>query len=455
MKVLRAFAFIGMLGISIAAAGCSGQSGGVTPPVTADPSQQTMPMPDSTPAPQPDGVTATAPPITTDATATYSSVPTHVQTGEYLTTSTEVASNPTKYAPYLTYAYAALGRLGATQAAGIKTVLYTSPIMPSTSLYELKSLRYTFPADEAKTCSGSTVTTYGGAGLLSDPAKAAAYRSYFQNMINHYTSVAKSANPGYAQPWNYFFIDNDGPLYKTSATPCDYSVSTWTSGEDAAMTASGQKFILNGLSVAPSSVSTYVNRLAPSSVSGGEFELCFRTALWSSEENSQLQTVALLKREGKMHGPGWWCYVNNTSSYGSSSIPLRQYAYASFLLTYDPNYSVFQESFSTPSTFKVFPETGFVPLQPVSVPASITRLLTSTGAYEQRYNACYYRGRSLGHCEVIVNPSTSSYVSVPNPWGLHHSMVLSGNGVLDGGTASFTGGVPSRMAPKSGLILTP
>ncbi len=134
---------------------------------------------------------------------------------------------------------------------------------------------------------------------------------------------------------------------------------------------------------------------------------------------------------------------------------MRQYAYASFLLTYDPNYSVFEESFTTPSAFKVFPETGFVPLSPVSIPASVASLLTSTRAYEQRYNSCYYRGSSLGHCEIIVNPSTTSSVSVPNPWGLRHSMVLSGNGVLDGGTASFSGGVPTRMGPKSGLILTP
>jgi len=61
----------------------------------------------------------------------------------------------------------------------------------------------------------------------------------------------------------------------------------------------------------------------------------------------------------------------------------------------------------------------------------------------------------LGHGEVIVNPSTTSSVAVPNPWGLRHSMALSGAGVLDGGTVSFGGSVPSTMGPKSGIILTP
>jgi hypothetical protein len=34
-------------------------------------------------------------------------------------------------------------------------------------------------------------------------------------------------------------------------------------------------------------------------------------------------------------------------------------------------------------------------------------------------------------------------------------MVLSGGGVLDGGTATFGGSVPMSMGPKSGVILVP
>jgi hypothetical protein len=195
--------------------------------------------------------------------------------------------------------------------------------------------------------------------------------------------------------------------------------------------------------------------LSGSAIAGGVFEECFMTALWSSEENGQLQTIALLKSQGKPPGAGFWCYADNTAATASTVIPQRQYIYASFLLTYDPNYSVFQESFTTPSTFKVYPETGFVPLSPTVIPTSVTGLLTSTGAYARRYNACYYRRTLLGHCEVVVNPSTTSSVAVPNPWGLRHRMVLSGGGILDGGTATFGGTAPATMGPKSGLILTP
>jgi hypothetical protein len=198
-----------------------------------------------------------------------------------------------------------------------------------------------------------------------------------------------------------------------------------------------------------------VARLKAPNIVGGEFEECFMTALWSSEIDAQIQTVNLMKSKGATGGPGFWCYADNTNALGSSVIPQRLFIYASFLLSYDPNYSVFQESFTTPSTFKVFPETGFVPLSPVTKPSSYTDLQTSTGAYMQQYNECYYRGAAIGKCEIVVNPSATGSVSVPNPWGLNHSMVLSGGGVLDGGTASFGGSVPSTMGPKSGLILVP
>ncbi len=373
MKVMRAFALIGVLGFSFLAAGCGGQSG-ATPPVAVQQDPLSSPVTDS--AGQSDigtmsttaassftlkasvisadgskfvvrtvspscgtmyvyytrattkfypylgypvkvgmpieatgtgscrsggsmtakTVTYTAaatPPPTTPTSSTTSSpaatpppgppsagVPKHVQTAEYLLTATEETSSPSRYAPYLTYAYTSMNRLGVTQASGIKTVIYSSAFQPNGSLYELGALRTSYSGAEAKTCSGSTIVSYGGSGLLTDPEKGA-FPSYFANVVSHYAATARAANPGYAQPWNYIFMDNDGPLYHVSGTPCDYNLSSWTSHEDAAMAASGQHFVLNGLSVAPSDVPTFVNRLAPSYVSGGQFELCYVTSLWS------------------------------------------------------------------------------------------------------------------------------------------------------------------------------
>ena len=408
---------------------------------TSDPSSGATPAPGSTP-----GSVATPVPV--------SGIPKHVQTAEYLQTSTELATNPSTYAPYLSWAYTTNGRLGLVKSAGIHTVVYTSPVMPFHNTYEYNQLSGPYTSARATTCGGGVITTYSGNGLLSDPTKSSA-TAYYQSVVNNEINAVTAANPGYSHPWDLIFIDNDGPLYGASSMPCNYNDNTWSTAQDAALATTGQKFILNSLSVAPTNVPTFVNRLSGSAVGGGEFEECFMTALWSSEGDAQLQTVALMKSQGKAAGAGFWCYANNTTASGASSIAQRNYIYASWLLTYDPYYSVFQESFTTPSTFKVMPETGFVPMSPVSAPTSVSQLQTSTGAYMRQYNSCYYRGSLIGRCEVIANPSATSSVSVPNPWGLGHSMVLSGNGVLDGGTVTFNGSVPSTMGPKSGIVLVP
>ncbi len=405
----------------------------------------------ATPGPSP---TTTPGSVATPAPISAAGVPKHVQTAEYLETSAELNTSPSTYAPYLSWAYTVNSRLGITHAAGIKTVVYTSPVMPYHGNYEYNQLSGPYASVRATTCGGSTISTYNGSGLLSDPTKSSA-TSYFQNVINNTVNSVAAGNPGYSHPYDLIFIDNDGPLYGASSMPCGYNATTWGDAQDAALATTGQKFILNSLSVADSDVPTYVHRLSGSAIGGGEFEECFMTSLWSSEGDAQLQTIALLKSQGKSAGAGFWCYANNTSATASTQVALRNYIYASFLLTYDPYYSVFQESFTTPSTFKVMPETGFVPMSPVGSPTSVSQLQTSTGAYMRQYNSCYYRGSLIGRCEVVVNPSTSSSVSVPNPWGLQHSMVLSGNGVLDGGTVTFNGSVPSSMGPKSGLVLVP
>jgi hypothetical protein len=251
------------------------------------------------------------------------------------------------------------------------------------------------------------------------------------------------------------FVDNNGPLYGASTTPCNYSASTWGQAFDNAISTIGQQFVSNSLATTDTAMQTYVNRLAAPNIIGGMFEECFNDGMWTAEEDSQLETVALLKSEGKAPGPGWWCYLDNTSADGTTVLPQRLFAYASFLLTYDPNYSLFQESYSTsPSTFSVFPETGFVPLNPASTPSSVAGLKSSSGAYVQSYSACYYRGGLIGACEIAVNPGSTT-VSVPNPAGLSHSMVLSGDGVLDGGSVSFNGAAVSSLGPQTAAILVP
>ena len=164
---------------------------------------------------------------------------------------------------------------------------------------------------------------------------------------------------------------------------------------------------------------------------------------WTVTENTELAALAT----GKI----FWCYGNMRGA-GSSEIPLRLYAYANFLLTYGPN-ALYQTSQSTPSGLRIYPESGIVPRNPlVPAPADVASLKTSTGVYGREYADCYYRGTRIGACAVITNPDNGS--SHNNPYGGYaHAVVLSGAGVLDGGTASFNGSVPSSLAPLTAAIL--
>ena len=423
----------------------------IAPTPTPIPTIAPTPTPIPTIAPTPTPIPTIAP-TPTPTPAPPVNVPMHVQTAEYLWSSTETSTDPTVYAPYLTWAYPIYSRFGMTQATGIKTVLYVDPIMP-VSGHEYTDLTGTYSSVRATDCSGNLVTTYSGKGYLADPRTANA-TSYMSEVVNYYTNVVANSNPAYAHAWDAIFVDNAGALYGASATPCGYDASTWGGALDSSLAANGKPLILNSLSTNVSAVPTYVNYLKGQNIEGGMYEECFANGLWTSEEEAQLQTVALLKSENKAPGAGFWCYLDNTSADAASVTTQRLYAYASFLLSYDPSYSVFQESYSTPSTFKVMPETGFVPLQPTTQPVHISDLQTISGAYVREYNSCYYRGMLVGACEIAVNP-TNATVSIPNPNGFQHSAYLSGEGVLDGGTMSFTGAPAGTLTPGTAAILVP
>ena len=377
-------------------------------------------------------------------------VPAHVQTAEYLWTPAERDTDPGEYAPYLTWAYPLYNKAEAVRAAGIKNVFYIDPIMPLSGQYEYAQLTGRYGAVQAKDCSGNAVSTYGGRGILADPRSPQA-GAYYNDVVNYYIHNKIRID----RVWDAFFIDNNGALYGASPMPCNYDPATWGQAFDRAIASVDEPIITNSLSTRESQTQTFVDRLRASNIIGGMFEQCFTSKLWSAEEQSQIQTIALFRSERKPPGPAWWCYANNTSKPGETVVPQRLFVYASFLLTYDPEYSMFQESFTTrPSTFKVFPETGFVPFGPVSAPRNIGDLQTNGGAYVQMYRWCYMRKKLVGACEIAVNPGSGS-VNVPNAQGFKHSMELSGGGVLDGGSVSFNAPVPAQLGPQSAAILVP
>jgi hypothetical protein len=378
-------------------------------------------------------------------------VPAHVQTAEYLWTPVEKTTDPRTYAPYLTWAYPVYRNYAPVHAAGIKTVLYVNVLMPHVAGFpDYDGIAGEYATVQAKDCSGNPVRSYRGRGYLLDVMQPGA-KGAVRSIVERFADQLHGAG---SRSIDLVFVDNANSFYGVTPMPCNFNASRWTASLDNVLSAVPYPVVLNTLSGHPADVPAKVAALRGSNIVGGMFEKCFNSRLWMSEEVAQLQTIALLRSQHKPPGPGFWCYLNGTSEDASAAIPQRLFAYASFLLTYDPQYSVFQESYTTsPSTFKVMPETQFVPLNPVIEPQNVDDLKTPGGAYVREYRYCYYRRSLIGSCEIAVNPGTSP-AAIGNS-RYRHSMTLSGGGVLDGGEVQFSSPAPSVLSPGTAAILVP
>ena len=166
---------------------------------------------------------------------------------------------------------------------------------------------------------------------------------------------------------------------------------------------------------------------------------------WLGMEDTELAMAAQHKL--------FFCFASSEAS-AAASADLRVYAYASFLLTYDPSTSIIWERFVTPSGFNVEPETGLVALNPtVPTPTTVTTLRTSSHVFAREYATCYFRGASVGPCAAIVNSDYYNAYPFPYPGKYHHTLVLSGGGVLDGGQAVVTGPAPVSTIPALGSAI--
>jgi hypothetical protein len=137
---------------------------------------------------------------------------------------------------------------------------------------------------------------------------------------------------------------------------------------------------------------------------------------------------------------------------------VRGYVYASFLLTYDPQFSVYgtYAPGGIASGFSVGQETTLVPLDPLQTAAhDIEELHVASGAYRREFLHCYIAGLPVGACAVVVNPDPSRSVPFPALSNVYSSsFVMSGAGLLpqlgDNGQMLTTGAAPPSQLPPSG-----
>ena len=396
----------------------------------------------STPAP-----TATATPLTTAAT---SGVAKHVLTADYLEGLYGTFKvTPAQAAPYLNWAQTTANYGNGLYAAGIKTEVYADP-----NWMDSQNPGYTYvtSADYATTCSGSRVGIQFGSGSLR-------YDTNPNNSATHST-FATWVNALRAQGHiDMIFEDNPGPLSGYASypygKPCNYSDSSWINGAIALNNAVSVPVMINGLSSFTSDTTSGTSRTLPilngTNTKAGNMEGCYDNystpveigTSWDLIENTELS----VNRMGKI----FQCMARYGGT-ASSNIPSRMFTFASFLLSYNPSTSILQEEFATPDGLHVFPESELVALNPlVATPSNISYLRQSSGAYGRQYGACYLRGTYVGACAVAVSRDAGYTRAFPFS-GYTHTLVVSGNGILDGGTVSTSGPAPGSMPAGTGII---
>lgn len=168
----------------------------------------------------------------------------------------------------------------------------------------------------------------------------------------------------------------------------------------------------------------------------------------------------------------FWLQDQDNNSTAGNSYTGRMYAFASFMLTWDPAYTVYQNDYygyygdgehpnSHNPQIHVFPEESLVAYNPrMSYPSTSTgigALADPGGTYYREYYSCFYAGQAVGPCAVVVNPDSSAH-SWPALKGTytHTLSITTQMDVIDGGTATTTGSqMPSPIPPTTGWILFP
>jgi len=392
----------------------------------------------------------------TTSTTPSSSPPTHLITADYFgspdgTTSVSAATA----ASHLTWAETGIVNTQTIAAAGIKTMVYVdvNRVQTDDPLYSVLS-----GAEYAETCSGARVSD------VSDGVTQ--YMTNVESSSTRAAAASAIASLTSGHTVNMLFDDNANPLSQFASSyfkvgmPCDYNESTWIADEVEMLDGLGHDVMVNGFSAMTESTPvTNTIDLLSGNVNAGNMESCYVDNdstheqdewVWNGSEDAELKVT----NEGKYYQ----CWGMDATA-ASSAVPSRLYMLASYLMTYNPTYGIFREQYATPSGLHVMPESQLVPTEPVvAQPSTIATLAKdgTFGVYVREYKACYYAGKLIGQCAMVVNNARTTETTPALTLSYKHTLTLSGNGILDGGSVGFSGAAPpSSMAERSAFIALP
>jgi hypothetical protein len=360
-------------------------------------------------------------------------------------------------APYLDWGITPQGKAPALltnqlNTAGIISVYYTNPNRQKTTGPEYTSDESTFAHDCFQNRILITKVPY--LFYLMNPASPDLYQLW----INEVNNVRNTwgGNP------RYIFEDTADHINFVTALPCSFTQSAWdqaTNTMDTTFTsATTLPIIYNGGDV---HLLNHVVGITPSiaidpTTAGGLTEACFGNGFQSTRplqtENIWLTTEEQLTRIQKDNRLSI-CHANVIAP-GAQNISARLYVYASYILTYDRRLSIFSELYTTPSNLSVFPEIYLVPTTlPLGQPVDINQELQSGGTYARKFANCDYFGMPVGPCAFVVNNHDAKTLPFPFPGVYNATLRLSGQGILDGGSATLDGPAPaSNVLAKTAVV---
>lgn len=367
-------------------------------------------------------------------------VPHHVQTADYWRGYAGTKTVPPEQAArWLSWVETDSYGSAAIAPYGVKTLLYTNPNreQPGDPMYGSQEDMY------AHTCSGGRARAgvkYAGQ-VQTNPGSRALAQKWRKSVEGHSEGGHFDA---------VFSDDADGAIYAADQ-PCGYSLNDWLRGETQLQRSLGKPVIYNGLSdFNGHGVAKEIALNA--SAAGGMLEECYAQLSPDTRVNGW-RWIATEETELRMaHDRKYFfCYGRDLTP-ADQAVPGRMYAYASFLLTYDPGTSVLWEYYKTPSGAHVMPESQLVAYNPVKRSVkTIEQLRTPEGLFERSYRHCYLDARPAGACVVVVNPDDDAHRLALHGYG--RTLSLHGSGVFDGGYASIDRNAPPSSVPPRGAVI--
>jgi hypothetical protein len=351
-------------------------------------------------------------------------------------------------APWLTWAMTSSEDSVAIKAVGIKTTVYTNPNRQS----KTDPMWTNDESTRAHDCNDHRLWS------LAQPDHAL-MRVNSPHLAQLWKNYIQQVTVGWGGVFDAIFEDQADNTQYATGQPCKFDWNRWTIASNKLNRYVGVPIIYNGLSL----FSGYGKTLGVSpSIAlnatsiGGEAEGCYTSYNAKDQPPHKYAWQAFENTEIEMYGSGklFLCGGGNLKP-ASTAISERMYMYSSFLLTYNPDTSMISERFASPSGFDVDPESQLVALNPlVSEPANVSGLLLSSGVYGREYGACYVDAVYIGKCAAVVNSETVGNIKAfPWPGKYRHTLVLTGGGVLDGGTMSTLGPPPpAQIDGEQGVI---